>query len=78
MRSSRARPLTISIQHAFSEDAFFFGVMTGVSLDNYQPQWMREQDVANVHAFRLPASGPRKRPVMRLPLPANDNLAPLG
>lgn len=77
MSASRAKPLTISIQHTFSEDAFFFGVQTGVRLDNYQPDWMRLPRVANVHALRSAVSGTRKRAMLRLPLPANDNLAPI-
>ena len=77
MQVSRAKPLTISIQHAYFDQALFFGVQTGVKLDAYRPAWRQGGRSTNVHAFPRPAQRASAPRVLRMPLPANDNLAPL-
>lgn len=75
MTTSQATLRTVSIQHAPSNAALFAGVECGVRLEATQAAWMRQTFAQNVHRLR-PARTATDAPVLKLALPANDNMAP--
>lgn len=74
---TQAQSRTISIRHASCEAALFVGVQTGVRLGKIEEAWMQRTIAKNVHRLR-PISNANKAPVLKMALPANDNMAPWG
>ena len=78
MRATRAKQWTIGLQLAIWQDALCVGAKSGIRLDPYHPAWLGLPKSTNVSPFRLVRDNETKQKELRLPIPANDNLTPLG
>ena len=77
MAANPLRPNRLCIRHTFAGQAIFFGGPKRVVLDAFQPEWMQMAMPANVVTLRRGGTQTRTRNTLRVPMPANDNLAPL-
>ncbi|MEW9918341.1 hypothetical protein AB2B41_01895 [Marimonas sp. MJW-29] len=77
MGAGRAKATNLRIRHSFTGQSIYLGGQTRVILDGFQPDWMRVAIPANVVSFKGAAQKVVKNRVLKIPMPANDNLAPL-
>lgn len=77
MTAGRAKAPLLCIQHAICGNAIFFGGQTQVRLDLFRREWMFPQTSANVLHLNAARRSVAPPPSLRIPMPANDNLAPL-
>lgn len=77
MSVGRAKATNLRIRHSFSGQSIYLGGQTRVTLDGFQPDWMRGAIPANVVSFKGAMQRTVQTPILKIPMPANDNLAPL-
>lgn len=77
MPSQQTSVLAVSIQHPIWSQQLFAAAESGMILKPFPQKWMELVQQTNIRNIRRKIYATSATPVLRLAIPANDNMQPL-
>lgn len=78
MPLTHASESRLLIQHAMTDHAIYHSAKIGIRVDRFRATSIYGPLDPNILPLRTRRAPARKKPILKIPLPANDNLVPLG